>query len=116
MENHSFVRGLIVMYSTYKMVKRATLVSNNCLSGSKEISLQSKTVICFNQVRFLLLTPVMVFHNWGVLAVAQQVKNPTNIHEDPSLAPLFRLGICHCCELWCRLQMQLRSGIAVSVL
>ena len=25
-----------------------------------------------------------------------------------SLASLSRLGIRHCCELWCRLQMQLR--------
>ena len=32
-----------------------------------------------------------------------------------SLAFFSGLGIQHCCELWCRLQMWLRSGIAVAV-
>ena len=31
-----------------------------------------------------------------------------------SLALLSGSGILHCCELWCRLQMWLRSGIAVN--
>ena len=32
-----------------------------------------------------------------------------------SLALLSELRICHCCELWCRSQMQLGSLIAVAV-
>ena len=32
-----------------------------------------------------------------------------------SLASVSGLGIQHCCELWCRLKMQLRSCIAVAV-
>ena len=46
----------------------------------------------------------------GVPIVAQWVKNPVSIHEDvgsiPDLTPAL---------LRCRLQMQLRSGIAVYV-
>ena len=49
--------------------------------------------------------------------MAQWVKNPTNIHEDvvPSLALLHGLRVWRCCELWGRLQMGLRSGVAVAV-
>ena len=32
-----------------------------------------------------------------------------------SLTPLSELRILHCHELWCRLKMQLRSGIAMAV-
>jgi len=32
-----------------------------------------------------------------------------------SLALLDGLRICHCCELWYRVQMRLGSGIAVAV-
>ena len=32
-----------------------------------------------------------------------------------SLASLSGLRMCCCCELWCRLQMWLRSGVAVAV-
>ena len=32
-----------------------------------------------------------------------------------SLALLSGLRIQHCCELWCRSQMKLRSGVAVAV-
>ena len=32
-----------------------------------------------------------------------------------SLASLRGLRIQYCCELWCRLQMQLGSGVAVAV-
>ena len=35
--------------------------------------------------------------------------------QDQSLALLSRLRIWHCCELWCRLQIQLGSGTAVAV-
>ena len=44
----------------------------------------------------------------GVPIVAQQVKNLTSIHEDVGAIP----GLI---QLWCRLQMGLRSGIAVAV-
>ena len=39
--------------------------------------------------------------------------NPTRNHEIAALLGGFRIQ--HCCELWCRLQMQLESGIAVAV-
>ena len=32
-----------------------------------------------------------------------------------SLVSLSGLRIWHCCELWCKLQMRLRSGVAVAV-
>ena len=32
----------------------------------------------------------------------------------PSLASLSGLRIRHCCELWCRLQTRLGSGVAVA--
>ena len=43
--------------------------------------------------------------------------NPTSIHENVgSILALPRgLRIWHCCELWCRLQTQLRSQVAVAV-
>ena len=45
------------------------------------------------------------------------VTSPTCIHEDVDLilAPLGGLRIQHCCELWCRPQMQLGSGVAMAV-
>ena len=51
--------------------------------------------------------------------MAQWLKNLTSIHEVtnqvPSLASLSGLRIQCCCELWCSLQRQLGSGIAVAV-
>ena len=49
--------------------------------------------------------------------------NLTNIYENVSLIPglaqslalLSGLRIQHCCELWCKLQKRLGSGIAVAV-
>ena len=45
------------------------------------------------------------------------VRNLTRIYEDVAsiLASLIGLRIWHFCELWCRLQRQLRSGVAVAV-
>ena len=52
----------------------------------------------------------------GVLIMAQQVMNLTSIHEDSgSLASLRGLRISCDHELWCRLQMQLGSCVAVPV-
>ena len=49
--------------------------------------------------------------------MAQEVKNPTSIHEDagliPGLALLVKDQCCH--ELWCRSQTRLGSGVAVAV-
>ena len=52
-----------------------------------------------------------------VPVVAQQITNPTSIHEDAGSIPglLSGLRIPHCCELWCRSQMLLSSGLAVAV-
>ena len=43
--------------------------------------------------------------------------NPTSIHEDVGLVPGLTqwLSIQHCHELWCGLQMRLRSRVAVAV-
>ena len=40
------------------------------------------------------------------------VKNPTSIHEDADLIP----GLWCCFKLWCRLQMEFGSGVAVVVM
>ena len=52
----------------------------------------------------------------GVPIVAQWIKNLTSIHEDvgliPSLAPWVKDSAC--CKLWCRLHVQLGSGVAVA--
>ena len=49
--------------------------------------------------------------------VAQQLMNPTSIHEDAGsiLASLNGLKIWRCYELWCRLQTRLGSCVAVAV-
>ena len=41
------------------------------------------------------------------------IRNPSSIHEVPSLALLSQLRTLHFRELWCRSQMQHRSGMAV---
>ena len=69
----------------------------------------------------LTLLPIASFSSLkmpiqGVLIVAQQVTNPTSVHDDVGLilASLSGLRIQCCHELWYRLT-QLRSGIAVAV-
>ena len=49
--------------------------------------------------------------------MAQWLTNPTSTHEDVALilASLSGLSIWRYCELWCRLQTQLGSHIAVAV-
>jgi len=52
----------------------------------------------------------------GVPSVAQQLTNPTRMRmRVQSLALLSGLRIQCCHELWCRLQMRLRSRVAVAV-
>ena len=53
----------------------------------------------------------------GVPIVAQrkQILLVSMRMQVQSLASFSGSGIWHCCELWCRLQMGLRSGIAVAV-
>ena len=52
----------------------------------------------------------------GVPIVAQCLMNLTSIHVDAgSIDPWPHLRIRRCPELWCGLQMQLRSGVAVAV-
>ena len=48
--------------------------------------------------------------------MAQQLTNPTSIHEDVGSIPgLDRSGIWRCHELWCRSQTWLGSRVAVAV-
>ena len=53
----------------------------------------------------------------GVLIVAQQVKNPTSIHENvgsiPGLAQWIRIWHCH--KPWHKSQMQLGSHVAAAM-
>ena len=52
----------------------------------------------------------------GVPIVAQQVMKPASIHMWVwYLTWLSELRIRHCCELWCRLHMQLGCCVAVAV-
>ena len=54
--------------------------------------------------------------NGGVPVVAQLLTNLTSVRTQvQSPASLSSLRIQHYCELWCRLQMQLRSHVAVSL-
>ena len=49
------------------------------------------------------------------MAQWKQIQLVTMRSQVQSLASLSGLRIWHCCELWCRLQMQLRSGMAVAL-
>ena len=51
----------------------------------------------------------------GVPFAAQQLTNRTRTPEDPDLIPDLTpwVGVQRCGELWCRLQMQLRSPVAL---
>ena len=51
----------------------------------------------------------------GVPTVAQWVKNPTSIQEDEGSIPGPAQGVEDPVLLLCRLQTQLRSGVAVAV-
>ena len=53
----------------------------------------------------------------GTFCCGTVVTNPISIHEDVGSIPgLFCwLRTQRCCELWCRLQMRLRSHVAVAV-
>ena len=62
---------------------------------------------------------IKIYQSIGVPVVAQGVKNLISIHEDagsiPGLSQRVEGSVQHCPKLWCRLQIQLRSGVAVVV-
>ena len=60
---------------------------------------------------------LLKYRSLGVPVVAQQVTNPSSIHEDAGsiLALLSGLRIQCCRELWCRSQIQLGSSVALAV-
>ena len=53
----------------------------------------------------------------GVPTVAQQKRTQlvSMRMQVRSLASISGLGIHHCCELWCRSQMRVGSGVAVAL-
>ena len=51
----------------------------------------------------------------GVSFVAQQLTNPTSIHDDADLIPGLTQGVKDLALLWCGLQTWLRSCVAVAV-
>ena len=53
----------------------------------------------------------------GVPVMAQWLRNPARNHEVAGSIPglVSGLRIWRCCGLWCRLQMQLGSGVAVAL-
>ena len=61
--------------------------------------------------------PALKSHSIGFPIMAQRVKNPASISEvwlwSPALLNALRIQHCH--ELWCRLQTQPRSCVAVAV-
>ena len=64
----------------------------------------------------LLQTKMLLNATTGVPIAAQWIKNLTSTHEDvgliPSLAPWVKDSAC--CKLWCRVHVQLGSGVAVA--
>ena len=59
-----------------------------------------------------------IINRWyGVPSMAQQLTNPTSIHEDAGSVPgqIPGLRIRCCLELWCRSKTLLQSCVAVAV-
>ena len=73
-----------------------------------------RTAISVKEIHFSFSLEVV---KYGVPVVARWVTNLTRNHEVSSLIPGLAqwLRIQRCCELWCRLQMQFGSPVAVAL-
>ena len=60
-------------------------------------------------------TPMKIKKGVPVMTQWKRIRLGTMRLQVPSLASLSGLRIRHCCGLWCRLQTQLRSHVAVAV-
>ena len=78
-------------------------------------SFKSRIVILFYVEVELSLKKIQHFLGVPVVAQWKQIRLLSMRMRVQSLALLSGLRIQHCCELWCRSQMWLRSGIAVAV-
>ena len=104
----SACRGCVQKKSLKKKSYGTVLgVANTRLSGFPEVTMTP----------FRAETLASTSRTERVPTVAQQLRNPTSIHEDASSIPRLAQGlrIQGCCELWCKSQARLKSCVAVAL-
>ena len=81
------------------------------------MSLEEEIAV-FGQILKKLISRLMTRMSLWSSCCGSVVMNPTSIHVDLGSIPGLAQWVedpWHCCELWCRLQMKLGSGVAVAV-